>query len=177
MEPVRWGIMSVSGHYMLRHTSAALAHPRGKIVAIASRGKEKAVEAASRLGIAKAYGSYAELLADPEIEAVYIPLPNSLHAECAIAAVEAGKHVLCEKPFALNAGQAKAMTVAAAKAERLIMEAFMYRFHPQWVRAREIVASGEIGRLRAIQSWFTYDNSDPANIRNKRRRAEGHCTT
>jgi predicted dehydrogenase len=167
MESVRWGIMSVSGHYALRVHQPLSRLPEARIAAIASRGPDKAREAASRLGIAKSYGSYAELIADPEVEAVYIPLPNNLHAEWAIAALEAGKHVLCEKPLAMDAAQAKAMAAKAKEKGLLLMEAFMYRFHPQWVRAREIVASGELGRLRAIQSWFSYSNADPANIRNK----------
>jgi len=167
MEPVRWGIMSVSGHYTLRihHPLSHLGEAR--IVAIASRGRDRAAEAATRFGIAKSHGSYAELVADPEVEAVYIPLPNNLHAEWAMAALDAGKHVLCEKPLAMDAAQAKAMTAKAKEKGLLLMEAFMYRFHPQWTRAREIVASGELGRLRAMHCWFSYNNADAANIRNK----------
>jgi predicted dehydrogenase len=167
MDPVRWGILSVSGHYALRVHGPLSGLDEARIVAIASRGKDRAAEAAAQFGIPKSYGSYAELLADPEIEAIYIPLPNNLHAEWATAALKAGKHVLCEKPFAMDASQAKAMTAVAKEKALLLMEAFMYRFHPQWVRAREIVASGELGRLLAIQSWFTYNNADPTNIRNK----------
>jgi predicted dehydrogenase len=167
MESVRWGIMSVSGHYLLRVHAPLSRIPEARVLAIASRGPDKAREAAARLGIERGYGSYAELIADPEVEAVYIPLPNNLHAEWAIAALEAGKHVLCEKPLAIDATQAKAMAAKAKEKGLLLMEAFMYRFHPQWLRAREIVASGELGPLRAIQSWFTYNNPDPANIRNK----------
>ncbi len=159
--------MSVSGHYALRVHPPLSRLGEARIVAIASRGKEKAAQAASRFGIAKSHGSYAELVADPEVEAVYIPLPNNLHAEWAMAALDAGKHVLCEKPLAMDTAQAKAMAAKAKAKGLLLMEAFMYRFHPQWVKAREIVASGELGRLRAIQSWFTYDNADASNIRNK----------
>jgi predicted dehydrogenase len=167
MDPVRWGILSVSGHYALR-VHQPLSHlGEARIVAIASRGPARAAEAAARFGIPKSHGSYAELIADPEVEAVYVPLPNSLHAEWAIAALKAGKHVLCEKPFAMDAAQAKTMTATAKEKGLLLMEAFMYRFHPQWRRAREIVASGELGQLRAIQSWFSYDNADPTNIRNR----------
>jgi len=167
MDPVRWGILSVSDHYGLRiHTP--LSHlAEARVVAIASRGAGRAAEAAARLGIPKSYGSYAELIADPEIEAVYMPLPNNLHAEWAAAAMKAGKHVLCEKPVAMDAPQARAMAATAEETGKLLMEAFMYRFHPQWVRAAEIVASGELGDLRAIQSWFTYSNADPSNIRNR----------
>jgi predicted dehydrogenase len=159
--------MSVSGHYLLRIHNPLSSIAEARIAAIASRGKERAAEAAARLGIPKSYGSYEELLADPGVEAVYIPLPNNLHAEWATAALKAGKHVLCEKPIAMDSAQTKAMAAVAAEKGRLLMEAFMYRFHPQWVRAREIIASGELGELRAIQSWFTYNNSDPSNIRNK----------
>jgi predicted dehydrogenase len=167
MESVRWGIMSVSGHYALRVHEPLARLPEARIAAVASRGAERAASAAARLGIARSYGSYDELLADREVEAVYIPLPNHLHAEWAIAALEAGKHVLCEKPLAMDASQARAMAAKAKAKGLLLMEAFMYRFHPQWVRAREIVASGELGSIRAIQSWFSYSNADPANIRNK----------
>jgi predicted dehydrogenase len=138
-----------------------------KIVAIASRDAGKAKAAAARFGIGRSYGSYAKLIADPEVEAVYMPLPNSLHAEWAIAALDAGKHVLCEKPIALDKAQAEGMAAKAKAKGLLLMEAFMYRFHPQWQRAREIVASGELGKLRAIQSWFSYNNADPTNIRNR----------
>jgi predicted dehydrogenase len=167
MDPVRWGILSVSGHYALRIHRPLSGIGEARIVAIASRGGNRAAEAAERFGIPRSYGSYAELVADPEVEAVYIPLPNSLHAEWATAALKAGKHVLCEKPLAMDASQARAVAAVAKEKGLLLMEAFMYRFHPQWARAREIVASGELGRLRAIQSWFTYNNADPSNIRNK----------
>jgi len=167
MDPVRWGILSVSGHYALRVHQPLSRMSEARIAAIASRGPQKAAEAAARFGIPKSYGSYAELVADPEVEAVYIPLPNNLHAEWAIAALKAGKHVLCEKPIAMDANQAKAVAAVAKDKGLLLMEAFMYRFHPQWLRAREIVASGELGRLRAIQCWFSYNNADPANIRNR----------
>jgi predicted dehydrogenase len=167
MDPVRWGILSVSGHYALRVHQPLSRLEGARIVAIASRSPARAAEASARFGIRRSHGSYAELIADPEVEAVYIPLPNNLHAEWAIAALKAGKHVLCEKPFAMSAAEARAMAAVAGEKGLLLMEAFMYRFHPQWVRAREIVASGELGRLRAIQSWFSYSNADPANIRNR----------
>ncbi len=167
MESVRWGILSVSGHYALRVHLPLSRLPEARIVAIASRGKERASAAAARLGIAKPYGSYADLLADPEIEAVYIPLPNTLHAEVALAALEAGKHVLCEKPLAMDALEARLMAARAREKGLLLMEAFMYRFHPQWLRAKEILDSGEIGKPRFINVSFSYNNADPKNIRNR----------
>jgi predicted dehydrogenase len=137
-------------------------------VAIASRDLGQAREVARELGIPTAHGSYEALLADPEVEAVYIPLPNHLHAEWTVAAVQAGKHVLCEKPLALTSSNAEVMVAAAEASGVLLMEAFMYRLHPSWVAVRDLVASGRIGRLVAIQSWFSYFNDDPTNIRNIR---------
>jgi predicted dehydrogenase len=167
MEALRWGILSVSGHYTLRVHAPLSRLAEARIVAIASRDAARAAEAAARLGIGRGHGSYAALLADPEVEAVYIPLPNNLHAELAIAALEAGKHVLCEKPLGMDAGQARAMAAKAREKGLLLMEAFMYRFHPQWVRAKEILVSGEIGKPRFINVVFSYNNTDPANIRNR----------
>jgi len=119
------------------------------------------------LGIPKAYGSYEELLADPDVDAVYIPLPNHLHVPWSIKALNAGKHVLCEKPIGLNAAQAEELLTAAKKHPQLkVMEAFMYRHHPQWQRARQLVVEGKIGKLRMVQSFFSYYNDDPGNIRN-----------
>jgi len=167
MNPVRWGILSISGHYALRIHHPLSGLPEAFIRGIASRDPAKAAQAAARLGIGKSYGSYAELLADPEIEAVYIPLPNTLHAELAKAALDAGKHVLCEKPIAMDAAEARAMAARAEEKGLILMEAFMYRFHPQWIRAKEIITAGEIGRPRFINVSFSYNNADPANIRNK----------
>ena len=166
MKPVVWGVLSVSGHYELRvHTpirNSALLTMR----AVASRSMDKAAQAAKKLGIAKAYGSYEELLRDPEIEAVYIPLPNHLHAQWVMKAADAGKHILCEKPFAMNAAETKEAIQYAQRKGVLVMEAFMYRLHPLWQRAKEIVACGELGDVHAIQTYFTYSLFDPKNIRN-----------
>jgi predicted dehydrogenase len=139
---------------------------RCELVAIASRDPARAEDAARRLGIPKAHGSYAALLEDPDIDALYIPLPNHLHAEWTLRAAEAGKHVLCEKPLAMSSAEAQDMVDGCRRAGVLLMEAFMYRLHPQWVRVREIVASGRIGQLTAIQGFFSYRNVDPENIRN-----------
>jgi predicted dehydrogenase len=139
-----------------------------EVSAIASRDKQRADEVAHKFGIAIAYGSYAQLLADPEVDAVYIPLPNEQHVPWSVKALEAGKHVLCEKPIALTADEAQTLVDAAAHYPNLkIMEAFMYRFHPQWQRAKQLVTDGAIGELRTIQSFFAYSNLDPTNIRNQ----------
>jgi predicted dehydrogenase len=139
---------------------------RCDVVAIASRDASRAVETAARLGIGRSHGSYEALLADDEIEAVYIPLPNHLHAEWTERAAAAGKHVLCEKPLGLSVAEVVAMIEACRRAGVLLMEAFMYRLHPSWQRTHELVAEGAIGELRAIQARFAYHNVDPANIRN-----------
>jgi predicted dehydrogenase len=137
-------------------------------VAIASRELAKAKAAAAQFGIPKAYGSYEALLADSDIDVIYNPLPNHLHVPWSIKALAAGKHVLCEKPIGLHSAEAHQLVEAAAQHPRLkIMEAFMYRLHPQWVKAKEIVVSGGIGELRTVQSFFSYFNNDPANVRNQ----------
>src|SRR5215207_9178617 len=137
------------------------------IVAIASRDEKRAKEAARDHGIAKAYGSYEALLADPDIDAIYNPLPNHLHAPLTIKALEAGKHVLCEKPIAINADEARQIEAAQKKSGLIVAEAFMVRFHPQWQRVREIVRSGRLGEVRAIHTIFSYFLADPNNIRNQ----------
>jgi predicted dehydrogenase len=166
MKPVVWGIMSVSVHYGLRVHTYLSKSPLVQLRGIASRSRQRAEEAARDLGIPRAYGSYEELLADREIEAVYIPLPNHMHAEWVKKAADAGKHVLCEKPFAMNAREAEQAFAHAKSKGVLVMEAFMYRYHPQWKRAREIVKAGEIGDVQAVSTLFTYMLKDPKNIRN-----------
>ena len=137
------------------------------IQALASRSLEKAKALAAKLKIPRTFGSYEELLECAEIDAVYIPLPNHLHVPWSIKALEAGKHVLCEKPIALSAAEAQTLLESSKKHPNLkIMEAFMYRHHPQWQKARQLVDSGEIGSLQTIQSFFSYYNIDPDNIRN-----------
>ena len=137
-----------------------------EVTAIASRDLHKAEEVARALGIAKAYGSYEELLADPQIEAVYNPLPNQLHVPWSIKAAEAGKHVLCEKPISMTVAEAKSLLAVQERTGVIIGEAFMVRTHPQWLRTRELIASGRIGSLRSVQGFFSYFNTDPKNIRN-----------
>ena len=166
MDTVRWGVLSTAQIATEKVIPGLRRARRADLVAIASRSEASARAAADRLGIATAHGSYEALLADPAVDAVYIPLPNHLHAEWAIAALRAGKHVLCEKPLALTAADAERMAAEAEASGRLLMEAFMYRHHPSWVAVHDLVTSGRIGRLTAVDSWFSYFNDDPANIRN-----------
>lgn len=165
-EPVRWGVIGCASIAMRKVLPAMKQASNCDILAIASRDPAKAAAAAAELDIERHYGSYESLLADPDVEAVYVPLPNHLHAEWTVKAAEAGKHVLCEKPLALTAAEATTMVDACERAGVSLMEAFMYRLHPQWVRARELVESGRIGELCAIEASFAYHNTDPANIRN-----------
>jgi len=167
MNQVRWGVLSTAKIATQKVIPAMQQGEYCQMTAIASRNLEKAQAAARRLGIPKAYGSYEELLADPEVDAVYNPLPNHLHVPWSIRALNAGKHVLCEKPISLTAAEAQELLDAAQKQPQLkVMEAFMYRHHPQWQQARQLVAEGKIGDLRTIQSFFSYYNDDPGNIRN-----------
>ena len=163
---VRWGILSTANIGVRKVIPATQKAERCEVVAIASRDGERAAKVADELGIPRAHEGYEALLADPDVDAVYIPLPNSQHAAWTIAAARAGKHVLCEKPLAMTAAEAEEMVRACANEGVLLMEAFMYRLHPSWEAVRELVASGRIGRLRAVQSWFSYFNDDPGNIRN-----------
>lgn len=167
MEPVRFGILSTAKIGTAKVIPAMQKGELTEIEAIASRDLARARAVADELGIPKAYGSYEELLADPEIEAVYNPLPNHMHLSWSIQAAEAGKHVLCEKPIGLDAAEAQKLIEARDRTGKLITEAFMVRAHPQWRRARDMVLSGRIGGLRAIQGVFEYNNPDPANIRNR----------
>lgn len=168
MQKIRFGVLGVSNHFMKRILFPLKRSAKAEVVAIASRNEEKASAFAKRHAVKKWYGSYDALLEDPEIDAVYIPLPNHLHAEYSIKAAKAGKHILCEKPLAMNHKEVNMMVSAAEDAGVLIMEAFMYRFHPQWIKSREIVLSGELGSIVTTICHFSYDNRDPSNIRNIR---------
>src|ERR687891_1039613 len=163
---LRWGILSSARIGVQKVIPGIMKADRCSVIAIASRDAGRARALAERFGIAKAYGAYEDLLKDPDVDAVYVPLPNHLHAKWTMAAARAGKHVLCEKPIAMNAAEAQAMLDACSSSGVRLMEAFMFRLHPSWEAVREVVASGRIGRLRAVQSWFSYFNDDPANIRN-----------
>jgi len=164
---LRWGVIGAAGINQ-SVIPAIQASSTGSVVAIASRDLAKAQSAAERFNIPTAYGSYEELLLDRSIDAVYIPLPNHLHKEWTIRAAEAGKHVLCEKPLALNAEEAQEMVDACAKANVKLAEAFMYRHNPRWDKIQAIIASGEIGEIRALHGAFTFNNAqDKKNVRYK----------
>lgn len=162
---VVWGVLSTARIGIEHVVPALMASPLIELRAIASRSRVAATAAAHALGIERAYGSYEELIRDPDIEAIYNPLPNSLHVPFTLQAAAAGKHVLCEKPIALSAAEAQHLRDAATKV--CIEEAFMVRHHPQWQRVRELARSGRIGRLRAVQVFFSYFNDDPGDIRNQ----------
>jgi predicted dehydrogenase len=165
-EKVCWGVLGTAKIALAKVIPAMQRSPWCEIVAIASRNLAKAKAAARELNIAKAYGSYEELLADESIHAVYNPLPNHLHVPYTIKAAEAGKHVLCEKPIALNADEARTLLAVRERTGMRIQEAFMVRTHPQWLETRRLIQTGRIGTLRSITGFFNYFNADPANIRN-----------
>jgi len=167
-QKIRWGILSTAKIGVEKVIPAMQRGTLTEVVAIASRSEEKAKLAADKLGIGKSCGSYEALLADPEIDAIYNPLPNDGHVPWSIKAMEAGKHVLCEKPIGLSAAEGRTLADAAAKFPKLkLMEAFMYRHHPQWKTAKELVLSGKIGKLRTIQTFFSYYSDDASNIRSR----------
>jgi predicted dehydrogenase len=166
MAKVRWGVLGVATIAVEKVIPAMQGGEWCEVTAIASRDVAKAGLAAAALGIAKAYGSYEALLADPEIDAVYIPLPNHLHVPWAIAAAEHGKHVLCEKPIGVSAREAEELIRVRDRTGVKIQEAFMVRTHPQWVAAMEMCRAGRLGDVRAYAGHFSYFNDDPSNIRN-----------
>ena len=167
MKKVRWGILSTANIGVTKVIPAMQQGHCYEVVGIASRNLDSAKTSAALLGIPKAYGSYEALLEDPDVDAIYNPLPNHLHVPWTIKALKAGKHVLCEKPIALTKNQANELLVASQQFPHLkVMEAFMYRFHPQWKKARDLATSGAIGKLLTIQSFFSYYLDDPNNIRN-----------
>lgn len=168
MSKIRWGVLSTANIGTVKVIPAMQRGRYCEVSAIASRDKSRAKTAAQELGIPKTYDAYEALLADPDVDAVYNPLPNHLHVPWSIKALEAGKHVLCEKPIGLNSDEGRQLVEAARRHPKLkVMEAFMYRHHPQWQKAREIVTSGGIGELRTIQTFFSYFNDNPDDIRNQ----------
>jgi predicted dehydrogenase len=169
MKKVRWGIISTANIGVVKVIPAMQRGRYSDVTAVASRDQAKADATARTLGIPKAYGSYEALLDDPDVDAVYNPTPNHLHVPWSVRAIQAGKHVLVEKPVGLDAAEAVRLKREAERHPRLkVMEAFMYRFHPQWVRAKAIVDEGAIGELRTIQTFFSYYGDDPTNVRNQK---------
>lgn len=171
--PLRWGILSTAKIAREHVIPAINKSADGVVAAVGSRDAERARAFAEQNGIARSHGSYQELIDDPEIDVIYNPLPNNLHAELTLAAARAGKHVLCEKPFTMDLAEARQLqadlngvgqTTSDGRVP-LVMEGFMYQFHPQWEAALAMVAEGRIGRLVAVQTWFSYYGDDPANIR------------
>lgn len=164
---IKWGVLGCAGIAAKAVIPAIQSSRLGRVAAIASRDAEKASAMATRFGIGKSYGSYEDLLSDPDIDAIYNPLPNHLHVPMTIKALEHGKPVLCEKPIALNAAQASELAEAQKAANLPVAEAFMVRHHPQWKKARAMVAEGRLGDVRAIQTIFAYYLDDPKNVRNQ----------
>lgn len=174
MKKVKWGILSTAKIGLTKVIPAMQSGELSEITAIASRSDEQAAKAARQLHIPNAYGTYEELLADPEIDAIYIPLPNDMHIPWTIKCLEAGKHVLCEKPIGLSSAEAQELADISKKYPHLlVMEAFMYRFHPQWQYVKKLVDDGTIGDVRTIQAFFSYYNDDLQNIRNKKENGGG----
>ena len=167
VQPVRWGILGAANIAVNKVIPAMRASRLSVPVAIASRDIAKARAAAAALGIPRAYGSYDELIADTDVEAVYNPLPNHLHVPWSIRAAQAGKHVLCEKPIALSAAEARTLLAARNETNVQVAEAFMVRAHPQWKAVERVLASGRIGALRLITGHFSYYRRDPADIRSQ----------
>jgi predicted dehydrogenase len=163
---VKWGVLGAASIAVRKVIPGMQAGEWSEVSAIASRDLAKGEVAAQKLKIPKVYGSYEELLTDPRIEAVYVPLPNHLHVPWSIKAAEAGKHVLCEKPLSLSVAEAKSLLAVRDRAGVKIGEAFMVKTHPQWLRTRELVRSGRIGELKAITGAFSYFNRDAHNVRN-----------
>ena len=165
--PVRWGVLGAANIAVQKVVPAMQRGRMSRVVAIASRERAHAEAAAASLGIARAHGSYDALLADPEVEAIYNPLPNHLHVPWTLRALAAGKHVLCEKPIALSAAEARQLLQARDRSGLRVGEAFMVRTHPQWLQVRELIAAGRIGELRLISAHFSYFRDEPADIRNQ----------
>jgi D-xylose 1-dehydrogenase (NADP+, D-xylono-1,5-lactone-forming) len=167
-QPLRWGVLGTARIGRKAVAPAIARSSNGVLLAIASRDPATAAAMAREVGAPRAYGSYDELLADPDVDAVYVPLPNALHATWAIRAAEAGKHVLCEKPLAMSSAECLAMDEAARAHGVVLMEAFMYRFHPRFERLLERLRAGDLGPLRFVQASFTFTVRDPADIRLQR---------
>ncbi len=166
MKTLRLGILGVSNHFIKRIVLPASETSCIQLAAIASRSESKAIEAAKEFGIDQAYGSYEELLRSDQVDAVYIPLPNHLHTEWIKKAADAGKHILCEKPMCMHADEVIDVVEYCQKKDVYLMEAFMYKHHPQWQKARDVIRTNNIGKIRYISTSFSYNNPAPSNIRN-----------
>ena len=168
MKKVRFGVLGVSGHFIKRIVVPMMKSENVQIYAISSRNIEKAQQTAEKYSIPMAYGSYEALLEDSSIDAVFIPLPNHLHKDWIFKCIDAGKHVLCEKPLTMNASETLEVMEHVRGKGLNVMEAFMIRFHPKWQKAKSVIENGYIGKVTHIHSVFSYNNQDPANIRNIR---------
>lgn len=169
MKKVRWGVLSTAKIAREKVIPAMQQGKYSEVTAIGSANKERVEAEADKLKIPRVHHSYEELLNDPEVDAIYNPLPNHMHVEWSVRALQAGKHVLCEKPVALSYKEAETLLQASKQYPGLkVMEAFMYRFHPQWVTSKQLVKEGRIGELKTVHSFFSYFNVDPANIRNRK---------
>jgi len=168
MKKLKWGVLSTAKIAVSQVIPAIMECQFAEITSIASRNKQKADEAARNLNISNSCGSYEELLENPDIDIIYNPLPNHLHVPWTIKAMQAGKHVLCEKPVALSHEESRLLLDASMRYPHIkVMEAFMYRFHPQWIKTKELIDNGDVGSLKTIHSFFSYFNRDPENVRNK----------
>jgi predicted dehydrogenase len=165
-QKVRWGVLGVAKIATEKVIPAMQRGELSEVVAIASRDAARAREASNALGVPVAHGSYEALIDDPGVDAIYNPLPNHLHVPWTIRAMEAGKHVLCEKPIGLTIDDARRLMAVRDRTGRKVQEAFMVRTHPQWLRVQTLVRNGRIGELRSMAGYFSYFNSDSANIRN-----------
>jgi predicted dehydrogenase len=163
---LRWGVLGVARIATEKVIPGMQQGAHSAVTAIASRDPARAEAAAARLGLARAHGSYQALVDDPDIDAIYNPLPNHLHVPWSIRAAEAGKHVLCEKPIGLDAKEARALIDARDRTGVKIQEAFMVRTHPQWLKAIDLCRAGELGDVRSYLGYFSFFNNDPANVRN-----------
>ncbi len=170
---VKWGILGVANIAVKKVIPAMQQSQWSEITAIASRDLAKAQSAAQQLGIPRAYGSYDELLEDPDVEAIYNPLPNNLHIEWTIRAAQAGKHVLVEKPISMTVAEALPLLKVHNETGVKIEEAFMVRSNPQWLKTLELIKEGRIGEVRSVAGYFSYNNQDPNNIRNIRETGGG----
>ena len=164
---IKWGVLGASKLAVEKVIPAMADHESFEVNAIASRDLEKAKTVAERLSVPRYFGSYEELIQDPDIDIVYIPLPNDLHVEYTLKCIEAGKHVLCEKPLALKATYIDRLIQARDKHQVKVGEAFMVKTHPQWIKAKEIVQGGDLGKVSLVHGFFSYYNVKPENIRNK----------